>query len=356
MISCMDAFLMGNGLNAGPFELCKFMQMASHFREERRVVDDAFKAYAAIALFFESKAFLDHGIGKLFTDTQLLDQEERAKHVPDRRTHLSNKTMPAEFWEDWDKLLKDNERCSADSIEDIYPMEWRKAIRPIVIRRKCVSVSTHCRTFSNTPSVFRAGVICSSYGGVASGIVTAKAEPNRPMDLYLDYRVGIPAAHITSHLKDPTPLDRDFIIKKIKSFKEYNESAKFAVLRLWSAPHFYPLMLGMEKRPMCAFLDDRGRCWEFKFIPKDMPYSEWSVHQQLSLRLEPYKKIFGQQAIVAKDLILVMGRDEKNLRQLAEGVTWAVQTKPWRLEIDLWRSFVNVDVEFLEGLDRRWLD
>jgi hypothetical protein len=176
------------------------------------------------------------------------------------------------------------------------------------------------------------------------------------MDLYLDYRVGIPAAHITSHLKDPTPLDREFIIKKIKSFKEYNESAKFAVLRLWSAPHFYPLMLGMEKRPMCAFLDDRGRCWEFKFIPKDMPYSEWSVHQQLSLRLEPYKKMFGQQVIVAKDLILVMGRDEKNLRQLAEGVTWAVQTKPWRLEIDLWRSFVNVDVEFLEGLDRRWLD
>jgi hypothetical protein len=37
-------------------------------------------------------------------------------------------------------------------------------------------------------------------------------------------------------------------------------------------------------------------------------------------------------------------------------VTWAVQTRPWRLEIDLWRSFVNVDVEFLEGLDRRWLD
>ncbi|KAH7067817.1 hypothetical protein FB567DRAFT_256347 [Paraphoma chrysanthemicola] len=338
MISSMDAFLMGNGLNAGPFELCKFMQMASHFREERRVVDDAFKAYAAIALFFESKAFLDHGIGKLFTDSQLLDQEERAKHVPDRRTHLSNKTMPDEFWKDWDKLLKDNDRSSGDPVEDIYPLELRKAIRPIVIR------------------MFRAGVICSSYGGVASGIVTAKAEPNRPMDLYIDYRVGIPAAHITSHLKDPTPLDRDFIIKKCKSFLEYNTSAKFAVMRIWSAPHFYPLMLGMEKRPMCAFLDDRGRCWEFKFIPKDMPYSEWSVHQQLSLRLEPYKKIFGQQVIVAKDLVLVMGRDEKNLRQLAEGVTWAVQTKPWRLEIDFWRSFVNVDVKFLEELDRRWLD
>ena len=176
------------------------------------------------------------------------------------------------------------------------------------------------------------------------------------MDLYIDYRVGVPIAQIVTHLKDPTPLDRDFIIKRVKQYTEYIPSARFAVLRLWSAPHFYPLMLGLDKRPMCAFLDDRGRCWEFKFIPKDMPYSEWSVHQQLSLRLEPYKKIFGPQVLVAKDLVLVMGKDEGDLRRLAEGVTWAVQTKPWRLEVDLWRSFINVGVDFLEGLDRRWLD
>ncbi|KAF2023459.1 hypothetical protein EK21DRAFT_105292 [Setomelanomma holmii] len=134
-----------------------------------------------------------------------------------------------------------------------------------------------------------AGVICSSYGGIASGIVTAKAEPNCPMDLYIDDCVGNPAAHITSHLTDPTPLDRDFVIRKVKSFQGNNPAAKFAVLRLWSASHFYPLMLGMDKRPMCAFLDERGRCWEFKFIPKDMPYSEWSVQQQFSLWMEPYR-------------------------------------------------------------------
>jgi hypothetical protein len=176
------------------------------------------------------------------------------------------------------------------------------------------------------------------------------------MDLYIDYRMWHPDSKAVAHLKDPTPLDRDFIIKKVKTFHASNASAKFAVLRLWSAPHFYPLMLGFDKRSMCTFLDDRGRCWEFKFIPKDMPFSEWSVHQQLSMRMEPYKRMFGQQVIVAKDLILILGRDEKNLRQLTEGVTWAVQTKPWRLEVDFWRSFVNVDEEFLEALDRRWLD
>jgi hypothetical protein len=70
-----------------------------------------------------------------------------------------------------------------------------------------------------------------------------------------------------------------------------------------------------------------------------MLYGEWSVHQQLTLRLDPYKKISGQQVILARDLILVMGPGVKNLRQLAEGVTWAAQTQSWRLEIDLWRSF-----------------
>jgi hypothetical protein len=204
--------------------------------------------------------------------------------------------------------------------------------------------------------VFRAGIICSSFSGEAAGIATAKAEPGRPLDLYIDYRQWIPPGSAVSHLADPTSLDRDWILRKVKTFNATHASAKFSVLRLWSAPHFYPLMLGIDKRVMCSFLDDRGRCWEFKFIPKDMPFSEWSIHQQLSLRLEPYKKIFGQQVVVAKDLMLVMGTDERNLRQLTEGVTWAVQTKPWRLEVDFWRSFINVEEEFLEGLDRRWLD
>jgi hypothetical protein len=174
--------------------------------------------------------------------------------------------------------------------------------------------------------------------------------------MYIDFRVGIPLAKIVSHLRDPTPLDRNHIIKSVQRFRSEHANAKFSVLRLWSAPHFYPLMLGIDKRPMCSFLDDRGRCWEWKFIPKDMPYSEWSVHQQLMLRLQPYEYVWGKQVFVAKDLIVVMGKDEKDLRRLSEGVTWLVQTKPWRLEIDFWRSFVNVGEEFLEKLDPAWLN
>lgn len=338
MVQSMDRFVMTNGINTGPFKLCSFMKMASHFREERRIVDDAFQAYAAIALFFETEAFLASEVGVAFKDSKLFDQVERSKHVPDRRTHLSNKTRPEEFWNDWEKLLKDNNRVPGDIVDDIFPLEWRKAIRPIIIR------------------LFRAGIICSSYGRSASGVATAKAEANRPLDLYIDYRKGTPETWKMTEPRDPRQFDRDFIVNMALQFQEQHASAKFSILRLWSSPHFYPLMLGYDRREICAFLDDRGRCWEFKFIPKDMAFSEWSVQQQLSLRLEPYKHILGAHVFVAKDLVLVMGKDEQHLRQLSEGVTWAIQTRPWRLEVDLWRSFVNVDGKFLEGLDRRWLD
>lgn len=175
------------------------------------------------------------------------------------------------------------------------------------------------------------------------------------MDMYIDFRVGIPLSKVVSHLRDPTPFDRNYIIDQVTKFKNEHPEAKFSVLRLWSSPHFYPLMLGFDKRDNVSFLDDRGRCWEFKFIPKDMPYSEWSVHQQLKLRLQPFDYVWGNHVWHAKDLVVVMGKDEKQLRHFSEAATFAVQTQPWRLEIDFWRSFVNVDVAFLEGLDPRWL-
>ncbi|KAF3051114.1 hypothetical protein E8E11_006285 [Didymella keratinophila] len=325
MVDAMDIYIMENGtLNPEPFELCKTMRMASLFREERRISDDAFSAYAAIAVFYEGAAFLASEHGEPWRETKLINQAERALHPSDRRTHKSNKTMPKEFWKDWDDLLKKEERALGDAIDDIYPMAWRKALRPIIVK------------------LFKAGVICASYAGSAAGVATAASEPGRELDMYIDYRGGIPLARIVSQLHDPMPMDRSYLVDKVNKFKAENPDARFSVLRLWSAPHFYPLMLGLDKRPMCSFLDDRGRCWEWKFIPKDMPYSEWSVHQQLSLRLQPYEYVWGAQVWVAKDLIVVMGKDAKECRRFSEAATWAVQTKPWRLEIDFWRSFILI--------------
>lgn len=67
--------------------------------------------------------------------------------------------------------------------------------------------------------------------------------------------------------------------------------------------------------------------------------------------------LLGNNVTVRRDSLLVMAKDEDELLKLASAATYAVQTfDTWRLEIDLWRSFVNVDLGFLEALDERWIE
>lgn len=108
---------------------------------------------------------------------------------------------------------------------------------------------------------------------------------------------------------------------------------------------------------MTSFTDMLGRSWEWKFIPKDMPYSEWSVHFNMIQRFAPYMSQFGHgsKIRIRKDVVLVMGEDEDDLLKLTAAATFIAQTQPWRLEIDFWKSFVNVDLEFLDRLVDEWL-
>jgi len=55
-------------------------------------------------------------------------------------------------------------------------------------------------------------------------------------------------------------------------------------------------------------------------------------------------------------MVLVIGGTEEELQQKAVCATFALQTAPWRWEVDLWKSFVNVDLAFLEGLERTWVE
>jgi len=68
------------------------------------------------------------------------------------------------------------------------------------------------------------------------------------------------------------------------------------------------------------------------------------------------KKKFGDKVMNRGDLILVMGEDEEDLFEFCTAVTFALQTKPLLREVDLWKSFINVDMEFLGGLDEHWLE
>lgn len=220
-----------------------------------------------------------------------------------------------------------------------------------------------CYTSSNLETiltslfkVYREGIIRSGTYSEIAGHATAAAVDGRDLDLYIDFHPN-PVLHDVNFglgMQDPPTLDRLF--SRARRFAHDHPTARFAALRLWSAPHFWPLLIGMDRREQLAFQDALGRVWQWKFIPKDMPYSEWSVNHQARMRIEPFKRKLGDRVFVKRDLFLVMGTDERDLLKVAAAATYAIQTDPWRLEVDVWRSFVNVDLRFLEGLDRAWLD
>lgn len=110
-------------------------------------------------------------------------------------------------------------------------------------------------------------------------------------------------------------------------------------------------------------MDPVGRAWEWKFIPKDFDESEWSAHlgtlKRLTLvfdRAEQHGSIDLRRNVAFRgDAIMVMAEDEEEeeeLFRLSTIVTFAMQTKPWLMEVDLWKRFVNVGLEFL---GRGWI-
>ncbi|KAF2765278.1 hypothetical protein EJ03DRAFT_331094 [Teratosphaeria nubilosa] len=88
-----------------------------------------------------------------------------------------------------------------------------------------------------------------------------------------------------------------------------------------------------------------------------MPYSEFSMQNNVdnNLRRAKTTKLRGHFE-VKRDIVLVMADDEASLPEVLTGMVFSLQTDPWRYEVDWWKRFVDVDLSFLECLDRKWLD
>ncbi|KAL9568814.1 hypothetical protein ACKAV7_007031 [Fusarium commune] len=310
------------------------------------IIQDIVQAFAMIAMFFpDSDAtklvtmFINSSQCDEFRKSGVFDLEERSKVRPDRRTRTSYKFRDKEFWKEWKEFYK-TDRYFAD----VYPMEWSLTVRPIIAH------------------LYQAGIIAPAYmqnhPEVVLGMATANKEPHRPdkLDLFINYedQYGNFPMEFPPTFADPSKWPE--VIPTARSFSEKHSTARFALLRLWSAAHYYPFMVGMFNRRNTSFLDSRGRSWEWKFVPKDMPGSELSAHHTTGKRLDVLKDKFGDRVVHRGDLILVMGEDGDDLLRYCTAVAFAMQTKPWLREIDLWKSFINVDFEFLLDLDSFWLD
>jgi hypothetical protein len=71
---------------------------------------------------------LHKALAKIYKNSMMFNQEERAKNPPDIRTHTSNSFRPQDFWTEFDE--------SADKIDSDYQdariTEYDIAIRPII--------------------------------------------------------------------------------------------------------------------------------------------------------------------------------------------------------------------------------
>ena len=109
----------------------------------RRVFPDMHDAFAKMALFFPSATeCLEPDLQDELKNYGIVDQVERAKNIPDRRRHNSTKTMPQEFWNEWKAVDRKG------NLDENFPEDWDKAIRPIIAHRKWTS--PHGKPAKNT--------------------------------------------------------------------------------------------------------------------------------------------------------------------------------------------------------------
>ncbi|KAI1368681.1 hypothetical protein F5Y08DRAFT_325949 [Xylaria arbuscula] len=314
------------------------------------VTQDVLKAWAYMAIFFPdleqcqpAADFFESGEGQQYRQSLLRDPHQRASTLPDRRSKTGFKYRPKQFWKEWQDIVADCEKTKT-YYTDAMPLEWSLTIRPILAKLYLAGIISPALK-QNSP------LVCS-------GWAIASTEPHRPdkMDLFIDYTDRHKAMNYPSKIPGLVrPDEFPVFLPLARAFAARNPNARFAVLRLWSAPHFYPAMLGEDNRMGSAFLDSLSRAWRWNFIPKDMPVSEWSMYNNIKIRLDLLKKQLGDRVTHRDDVVFVMGADQLDLLRYAVAVTFAIQTKPWFREFDLWKSFVNVDVGFLEGLDPYWL-
>ncbi|KAI4730719.1 hypothetical protein E4T49_01497 [Aureobasidium sp. EXF-10728] len=306
----------------------------------RRVKRDMTFANAMMTCFFQpDNPFFASEEGRPFDKSTLFDQEARATMIPDVRSSHSNRTRGADQWKDWDNVRHEVMKSGQGSFlwaSEKYPQDWKYITRPTIAH------------------LYRHGLLAPRYKPEYSGCAVVLQEPTRPNkpELYFDFREDAQEMKPRQPMQDPLKVKP--LLETARDYAAKNPDALFSFMRIWSAPHFWPLMLGYDNRDGTSFADDIGRTWEWKFVPKDMPFSEWSIHHALRLRLNEYEKTIEGKVFLKGDKILVVGKNSEMCRNYSTIAYFALTTRPWRLEVDVWKSFFGVKLEFLEGLDERW--
>ena len=318
-----------------------------HPSEHRLVLRDMESAFAFVGLFFSASpevygnniaAFRDG----LIKDTKLVDNNYKATQLPYFRDWRSDETLPKDFWPP--AKGRDAYRPPPDEEGNPTkpPKEWDAVTRPIIAR------------------LYKAGIIVPFHASLPCGRAIAREDRMTGMkSMYIDYRQSEDFGGHTitgrGHIVDYRTVNLLELARNHNRLNIFGKS-RFALLRVYSHPLFWPNTIGHDKRGNWSFKDMRGRAWAYKFYPKECAGGEWNIQHTIDLKLKRWRSQLGKNVKVRRDIVLVMGNDTKQLEEMMLGTVFAIQTANWRLEVDFWRSFVDVDLEFLEALDSKWLE
>ncbi|CAG1962744.1 unnamed protein product [Fusarium graminearum] len=297
------------------------------------IVQDLVEAFVTMAMFFPGLEvtkfvieFVNSSQCEEFRNSGVFDIEERNKARPDRRTGAGYTFREKEFWNEWNEFYNDDEED--EFWPERYLMEWSLTVRPTLAH------------------FYKAGVITPpqpkrSLIDLASSISSSTTRNNT--------QESAKSIHLLRHPRNGQKSSR-------------TPSPLPVLTQLHASPSCVPgphrtttFMCDGTDRYSTTFLDSRNRSWAWRFVPKNMTASEYSPHETIKRRLGYLKHQFGSRVINRGDLILVMGEDEDDLFKYCITVTLAIQTKPWMWEIDLWKSFINVDMDFIERMEEHWL-
>lgn len=77
------------------------------------------------------REFLDSEQGSQFKTSEIFDPVARSRQMLDRRSRTSQSRKPKSFFKELEELEEGEE-----SMADSYPLEWSKAIRPVIAKCK----------------------------------------------------------------------------------------------------------------------------------------------------------------------------------------------------------------------------
>ncbi|KZZ99665.1 hypothetical protein AAL_02237 [Moelleriella libera RCEF 2490] len=304
-------------------------------------VIDMTRAYVAMAMFFPEEGdaapvtkFLRDPAYKRFRRSILFLQARRGMYQPSSTPGTGYGSRGSDFWKAYNIIQASSHRGHG------CDMDWEAVNRRVTARLAAVGLISPSAPPTDSQTIL--GRLAHDYDA---------GQPNRP-DGYVEYP-DLPPFQLPS---GATSTDKwPNFMASANRFEAQHPGARFAVLRLWSGPQYYFEPVTDEQRRVLDFVDNCGEIWAWNALPKDAPWSSTVMRESVVRRLALMDERFAGQVLTRGDVVLVMGKTGRELLKLCSCVTYALQSKPWNKEVDLYKSFINVTRRGLTILHPDWL-